>query len=184
MNPIETLKTEHHLILRVLDALENYATKVQFGVAVSNGDLQQFVAFNRQFADACHHGKEEHILFTAMTENGFPRDRGPIAVMLAEHAEGRRLVGILAIMAEKDEAWSDDDRAMITKSALAYVHLLRQHIKKEDNVLFPGAEANLPPEVMKQIGEKFEKFEQEETGPGAHERFHTLADSLIARYAK
>jgi hemerythrin-like domain-containing protein len=184
MNPIETLKAEHRLILKVLDALENYATKVQFGVTVKNGDLEHFVAFIRQFADACHHGKEEDILFAAMVDNGFPRDRGPIAVMLAEHAEARRLVGILAIMAEKADAWSDDDRAMITKSALAYVQLLRQHIRKEDNVLYPGAEANLPPEVIKQIGDKFAKLDQEETGPGEHERLHALADSLIARYAK
>ncbi|MGD0266766.1 MAG: hemerythrin domain-containing protein, partial [Candidatus Methylomirabilota bacterium] len=37
----------------------------------------------------CHHGKEENLLFKTMVDRGFPRQGGPIAVMLHEHETGR-----------------------------------------------------------------------------------------------
>ncbi len=44
------------------------------------------------FADQCHHGKEEDLLFPAMEAAGIPRESGPIGVMLEEHNIGRQYV--------------------------------------------------------------------------------------------
>ncbi len=42
------------------------------------------VQFPCTFADRCHHGKEENLLFKTMVDRGFPREAGAIAVMLLE----------------------------------------------------------------------------------------------------
>ena len=53
--------------------------------------------FIATFADHNHHGKEEDILFPAMEKAGFPRDGGPVGVMLMEHTQGREYVGAMRL---------------------------------------------------------------------------------------
>jgi len=183
MNPLQMLQNEHRLIEKVIAALENYVAAVHDGEQVDREDLNKFVGFIRTFADSCHHGKEEDILFATMGEHGFSREYGPVAVMLMEHQEGRRLIGILREKAEQTAAWSAEDRLAIAQAANAYAALLRNHIMKEDNILYPAAAMNLPQELLENMGEQFERFEEEKTGPGEHEKFHALADSLVEKYA-
>ncbi|HEY6100222.1 MAG TPA: hemerythrin domain-containing protein [Anaeromyxobacter sp.] len=183
MDAIDTLMSEHRVIESVLDALVAFSDEVRRNGTTEKEELARFVAFVRGFADACHHGKEEGVLFAAMVEHGFPRDGGPIAVMLQEHDEGRGLVGVLNARAEQPAPWSDADRQEIADVAFGFSQMLRQHIHKEDAVLYPMAEEHLPPEALQRVGEDCERFEAEKTGSGEHERFHALAESLVARYA-
>lgn len=183
MDAIETLMNEHRLIESVLDALVAFTDEVRRKGATEKEELGRFVEFIRGFADACHHGKEEGVLFEAMVQHGFPRHGGPIAVMLQEHDEGRAFVGVLKAHAEQPAAWSDADRQEISDAAFGYSYLLRHHIQKEDGVLYPMAEEHLSPEALERVNEDCERFEAERTGSGEHERFHALAASLVARYA-
>ena len=89
MDPIDLLMDEHRLILSALDALDGYARRLRRNEPVERGELARFVSFIRDFADARHHGKEEDILFATMVEQGFPREAGPVAAVLAEHEETR-----------------------------------------------------------------------------------------------
>lgn len=183
MDAIETLMNEHREIERVLDALVAFADEVRRKGTTEKEELSQFVTFVREFADACHHGKEEGVLFAAMVEHGFPRNGGPIAVMLAEHDQGRGLVRILKAQAEQPDPWSDGDRQEIADVARGFAEMLRAHIQKEDAVLYPMAEQHLPPEALRRVGEDCETFEAERTGSGEHERLHALAEALVARHA-
>jgi hemerythrin-like domain-containing protein len=183
MDPIETLMNEHRVIERVLDGLVAFGDEVRRKGTTEKDELSRFVTFVREFADACHHGKEEDILFAAMAEHGFPRDGGPLAVMLHEHDQGRALVRILRTRAEQEAPWSDGDRQEVAEVARGFSELLRGHIHKEDAILYPMAEQHLPPEVLEAVGAACEKYEQDEARAGAHERLHALADELVARHA-
>ncbi len=183
MDAVETLMNEHRVIERVLDALLGFAEDARRRGATDKAELARFVTFVREFADACHHGKEEKILFAAMVEHGFPREGGPIAVMLHEHDEGRGLVRILKQRAEQDGPWTDEERQEIAQVAQGFSDMLHAHIHKEDAVLYPMAEQHLPPEAMEQVSRDCERFEEQETGSGAHERLHALAEELVARHA-
>jgi hemerythrin-like domain-containing protein len=183
MDAIETLMTEHRLIEQVLDALVGFADEIRRQDATAKEELGRFVVFLREFADRCHHGKEEGVLFEAMVRSGFPRDGGPIAVMLHDHAQGRALIGALAHAAEKPGDWSGEDRQRIAEAAYAYSDLLHAHIHKEDAILYPMAEQHLSPEAMERVGEDCERFEAEQTGSGEHERLHALAEHLVGRHA-
>ena len=59
-----------------------------------------------------------------------------------------------------------------------FAALLRQHIKKEDNILFPMANQVIPVEEHDHVWEGFESVEHEETGEGVHEKYLALAERL------
>jgi hemerythrin-like domain-containing protein len=183
MDAIETLMNEHRLIERALDALVCFADEVRRKTSDDKEELGRFVTFIREFADACHHGKEEDILFAAMVEAGFPREGGPIAVMLFEHDQGRALVRQLAELAAQAEPWSADDRQRLAESAYGFSTLLHSHIHKEDAILYPMAEQRLPPGVLERVSADCEAYERQKAGSGDHERLHRLADELVSRHA-
>jgi hemerythrin-like domain-containing protein len=184
MEAIETLMSEHRVIERGLDALDAFAEEALRGAADDRKELGRFVAFIREFADACHHGKEEDILFKAMVEAGFPSQGGPIAVMLHEHDVGRAHVKRLADLAAQAAPWSTQDREALAEAAHGYASLLRAHIQKEDNVLYPMAEQHLPPPLMERVDQACARYEEERTGSGEHERLHRLAEELVARHVR
>ncbi|ACG73681.1 Hemerythrin HHE cation binding domain protein [Anaeromyxobacter sp. K] len=183
MDAIETLMGEHRVIEQVCDALVGFAEELRRKGATEKEELGRFVTFLREFADGCHHGKEEDILFRTMTEHGFPSNGGPIAVMLHEHDQGRALIRAMAEKAAQDAPWSAADLQEVEAAAHGYSGLLHAHIHKEDAILYPMAEQHLPPEVMAEVGAACDRFEAERTGAGAHERYHALAEELIRRHA-
>jgi hemerythrin-like domain-containing protein len=183
MDAIEMLMNEHRIIERVLDGLVGFVDEVQRTGGTEKAELSRFVTFVREFADACHHGKEEDLLFAAMIEHGFPKEGGPIAVMLREHDQGRGLIRILRERAEQETPWSDADRQELAAVANGYADLLRAHIHKEDAILYPMAEQHLPPEAMEAVAAACERFEQEPSRAGKHDALHALADELIRRHA-
>ena len=71
---------------------------------------------------------------------------------------------------------------VLTTPALQYVNLLRSHIWKENNVLFPLAEKEIPAAKLELMGEQFDRFEEEEIGQGTHEAFHEMIDKFSKIY--
>lgn len=171
--PRDILMAEHRVIESVLDAV---GRMVESG-DVDAGFLQLAVDFFRNFADGCHHAKEEDALFPALERAGIPRLGGPVGVMLDEHQEGRRL---LAEIMDNLEAASGDSWAAgkVRSAAAGYVHLLRQHILKEDNVLFVMADQVLTPDAQRGVLEKFDLIEAHEGRDGRHERYLKVAEKL------
>jgi hemerythrin-like domain-containing protein len=177
-SPTAVLVHEHELILQALDALEEGLTRLEAG----GGDRAYFekaVQFLRTFADRCHHGKEEDLLFKAMVNKGFPLQAGPIAVMLSEHEAGRAFIRGIAAGAAK--LGTDPSGAQqVIDNGRAYIQLLRGHIAKENQILFPMAERALSPEEQTQLLVAFDRFEAQETGGGVHEASVALLAQLKA----
>lgn len=178
---IELLMEEHRLVETVLEALDGYAAAIERGSGFEREDLARFVTFVREFADAKHHAKEEDILFEAMIANGFPREGGPIAVMLHDHELSRGYVREMAEIAAGDEEWSEAVAARVVAAARAYTELLRGHIDKEDNVLYPMAQSVLPPAAMQEVSERCEGVEQRHAQGGDTTRLERLGAELAER---
>jgi len=178
MEATKILMDEHRVIERVLDALETAARRLADGAPAAPEVFLRGAEFIKGFADGCHHRKEEGVLFPAMESVGVPAEGGPIGVMLAEHDEGRRLTGAMRGAAERLAAGDDRARAELVESALGYVDLLRQHIAKEDNVLFPMAEQVLDGPAQAEVAQGYRRVEHEETGPGVHQKYLDLAASI------
>ncbi|MFO0589545.1 MAG: hemerythrin domain-containing protein [Polyangiaceae bacterium] len=180
MDPFSTLNDEHRLIEKVIAALRSYDNRIDHGA--DPADLGRFVEVIAGFADARHHTKEEDILFETMVAAGFPRQHGPIAVMLSEHEMGRRYVGMLREVAARAGQWTAEDRARIHEAVEGYSALLTQHIAKEDMILYPMARRNLPEEAVTAMEARFDELEGGEDAQSELENFLSIIDSLSTRY--
>ena len=184
MTPSEQLKEEHQGILLMLRILEKVVAKLEAKEKVDVNHLERIVEFFKVFADKCHHGKEEDLLFPAMEKAGVPRERGPIGVMLAEHQQGRGYVRGMAEALDRQKKGDPKALPSYAENARNYIVLLTQHINKEDNVLFPMGEKILSRKTQQDLVEGFEKIEVERIGKGTHEEFHTLLRHLEKIYLK
>ncbi len=179
MEATEILMAEHRVIERGLGALETGAARLEAGEDVRPEFFIQATDFIKGFADGCHHRKEEGVLFVALGEAGLPEQTGPVAVMLAEHDQGRAYTRALRASAEKMAGGDAGARAAVIQYARGYATLLRGHIYKENMVLFPMADRLIPEAVQPGLAEAFEHVEHEETGAGVHEKYLALAEALV-----
>ena len=179
---IETLMTEHRLIEQVLGALDTFIGQLSLEVADDRGQVARFARFFKNFADRCHHGKEEERLFVAMNQCGFPREFGPVGVMLAEHTEGRAHVGALAEIGNGKRPLTADEKQRATEHALAFIPLLKSHIQKEDNILYPMARQAIPPAQWAQLESGCEAFDREVMGEEEIQELKDLANELMINF--
>ena len=180
MKPTEVLMQEHRLIERVLDALEIATDHVTQRDPVRPGFFLDAADFIAGFADGCHHLKEEEVLFDALGGTGAPEAGGAVEMMLDEHEQGRRFTRAMREAARRLETGDDMARGPLLTSARGYITLLRDHIEKEDEMLFPMADELLSTEQQGQLIQGFDRIEREETATGAHAKFHALAERLEA----
>lgn len=179
MKATEILMEEHRVIERVLYALEKAAGRLNRGEDVY---LRFFIGtsvFIRDFADNCHHKKEERVLFPALIEHGLAKDSGPIAVMVAEHEAGRQLTQRLRQVTERLQAKDTHARELVVQCCLEYVTLLRKHINKEEKVLFPMVDKLIPADEQEQIIKVFDLFHSEDHGEEFHEKYYGFANRLV-----
>ena len=184
MKPTEVLTTEHNAIKQMLRILEEVCKQIEAGARVETEHLERIVEFIRVFADRCHHGKEEDLLFVAMEEAGIPRHGGPIGVMLSEHDLGRSYVRKMSEAIALYAAGDASAASQFVTNARNYVALLSQHIDKEDHILYPMGDMHVSREKQARLIEEFDRVELERIGPGKHEEFHHLLDHLAAVYLK
>ncbi|MEW6050607.1 MAG: hemerythrin domain-containing protein [Candidatus Zixiibacteriota bacterium] len=121
-------------------------------------------------------------MFPALVNKGIPQEGGPIAVMLHEHEMGRMHV---RGMSSHVEAAADGNRMALeafASHAEGYVQLLRQHILKEDRILFPMDDRVMNEDDTREVLRQFDQVEKEEMGTGTHERFLKIAEKLAERY--
>ncbi len=178
MKATEILMEEHRAIERVMNALERATNRLTRGEDVYLRFFTGTTVFIKGFIDECHHKKEEVVLFPALVENGLSKEASPVTVMLAEHEEGRRLAQGMRQSTERFQAGDLRMREALVQNARAYISLLRQHIAKENKVLFPIADKVIPPDQQEHILSGFEAFERDATGELMHEKYYGLAERL------
>jgi len=170
---------EHRLIESVLAALEHAARTQATARPLPVQFFVDAVDFIRSFADGCHHRKEEDVLFKALVRHGFSEGQGPLGVMLHEHELGRTFTRTMAKAARRLARGDETARALLAEAASSYATLLRQHIAKEDQVLFKMADRAIPPAEQAQIEEAFDRLKHEEAD--AHRKYEALAHALVAQ---
>lgn len=182
MKPTDILSNEHRVIEQVLNCLEKMIEQYESEGTLEKQPAQNTVAFFRNFADRCHHMKEETHLFPAMEAKGYPREGGPTGVMLREHEQARDCV---RGMDEAIEAASTGDGSALktfAQYARSYIGLLREHMEKEDHCLYSLANQAFTQDDQRQLLSAFEKVENEELGAGTHEKYLQVANELADRF--
>jgi hemerythrin-like domain-containing protein len=182
MRPTEILSAEHRVIEQVLDCLEKIAEDARRRGVLDVDASGKVMRVLKTFADDCHHGKEERNLFPMMHCRGMPTEVGPVAVMLEEHDVGRTHIRGMDSALRALSGGDRDALRTFVEHAFRYIELLRAHIGKEDNILFPMAEAVLTEADRRELLEAFARVEHAEMGAGTHETMLALADELAERF--
>ncbi len=146
MTATEVLRHEHRIILKVLEAARREAQAISATGKLNSEKLDNMLDFFHVFVDRCHHGKEEEYLFPKMQERGLPADKGPIPVMLHEHMGGRNTVKALAEALPRAKQGSSVALAEVATNLAILAEHLREHIDKENDILFPLADQAFSPE--------------------------------------
>ncbi len=150
------LMDEHKNILKLIEALDKEAGFLESGKQINKEFFIKAIDFIRSYADKFHHAKEEDILFKEFTkaaEEGCVHCN-PVEQMLHEHDLGRGFVkGV-------EEALKENNKTKLAENAKGYVNLLKEHIFKEDNILYPMAERALGKQEENMI-KKFMEVEKE-----------------------
>ena len=174
----QNLINDHVQILRLIEVMEQITE-------CTNHNVQHFeliVKIIREYADGLHHAKEEQLLFPLMVQKGFSNQTGPVAVMLHDHAEGRNFVkgiaeGILRFRQGEQSALQS-----IYGNMRGYADLLKNHIAKENKVLFPMADNAFTLSERETLMQDFSKVENRQQAGHSKEDYIALINSLSAIY--
>ncbi len=184
MTPTAILRQEHEHIMIMLRIMNKVCDQFQSGERIRPDDLTSIIDFLRNFADRCHHAKEEKLLFPALERVGVLRDSGPIGVMLYEHEQGRSLVRSMDDTVQRYSKGEVTMESAFVANSTRYAELLTNHIAKEENVLFTIADQKLDESEKTNLLAGFEEIEKKDTGIGVHEKYHALLHELRDRYLK
>lgn len=131
--PMKELVEEHVVIKRVLALIPVLVTGTDRTLDQARKAIfLQVVDFIRNFADRFHHAKEEDVLFKY-----FDGTSDIVLAMLKEHEIGR--AHVRAVVAGLEQG----DAPAVAEHLLAYAELLNEHIRKEDEILYPWMNGQL-----------------------------------------
>jgi len=180
MMPIGPLMVEHRWIERMVLDLQSRLDDPSSEAVIDSAFVDRLVDFLRGYADRCHHGKEEDILFRALAGKGLALDLAEIMQQLSEeHAWARqttkRLVAANASLAAGDRAALSQVRGMLADLAAFYP----VHIEKEDKRFFRPAVAYFTREEQDAMLREFIDFD----ASLVHERYHRIVEEVEAETA-
>lgn len=145
------LRAQHRQVEHILSVVSQLTTRLERGQECPVEDLQACLDLMRVYADACHHGDEEDVLFPLLEARAADHPGASLRSMRAEHDNGRSLVGTLRETLPAAAAGEPIARRRFCEAARQYVSLLLQHINKEDRLLFTLADQVLTPEEAAQL---------------------------------
>lgn len=183
MNSIELMIYEHTHILRMLAVVRKASDQVLKGAAINYEDFDKMIDFIQNYADGHHHGKEEKFLFQTMVDQLGKMGSNLISHgMLIEHDWGRLFIAELKDALNRVKAGDEESRLDVIANAIGYANHLKRHITKEDQVVYPFGEKQLPPEILAHIHAQTEAFEAEASQQGIQRYYIDLLEELEQKY--
>jgi hemerythrin-like domain-containing protein/rubredoxin len=168
---------EHRLIERMLSLIDQHVKVAASSspAAIDLSLIEKGVDFFRTYADRCHHGKEEDILFAALESKPLNADeKRIIGELIEEHTIARSLVKALAEAGEHavkgNPGTFQDIAEIVDKMAVLYP----AHIEKEDKHFFIPIMNYFSREEQDEMLEQFAAFDQQLI----HEKYRSLVDNL------
>lgn len=159
--PAGPLMREHRLIERMIAVLKKETERL-----ASDGDLdmifiKETADFMRTYADECHHGKEENILFRELGKKEISKNHSEtMNQLIAEHKYGRK---ILEELLEADYRYEKGDKKAkvdVLNRMKALVEFYPRHIEKEDKYFFLPCMEYFSREEKDDMLEEFRSFDR------------------------
>jgi hemerythrin-like domain-containing protein len=182
MDPKDTLREEHGTVMKMLAVLQKFFAK---SMDLKDGqvkDLETLIEFFEIYVDRYHHGKEEQVLFPALSLARIPNIDSLIKSLVEDHYQARKEMGQMKSHAVAIHSYSGVDRNEFTEAAQRYIELVRRHIRKENSELLPLIEEGLSETERLQMARRFDDVEKATLGSSRHEIFVVSVRRLSQKY--
>ena len=144
MQPIGPLMIEHRLIERMFTLMQREFQRITDNMAVDPEFhfvdpvfIDTAVDFIRTYADRCHHGKEEEILFAALQKKDLSAEhRQMMEELIKDHVWGRETTAALFRAKEDFLLGKDGALEKLLEHLGQLVDFYPRHIEKEDKHFF------------------------------------------------
>ncbi|MCB2192986.1 MAG: hemerythrin domain-containing protein [Deltaproteobacteria bacterium] len=161
MQPIGPLMHEHRLIERMVGLVAEQAEAIKRGIAPDSEFIEDAVEFFRVYADRCHHGKEEELLFKELGSKDLTPELSAIMQeLIEEHKQGRSLVASL-YQANKKYRKEGGDSQSVVELLNELSSFYPAHIEKEDKHFFFPVMEYFTREQMDSMLEDFNTFDRQ-----------------------
>lgn len=168
----QILSGEHKNILKVISALEKECGALKLNKEINKDFFKNAIDFIRNYSDKFHHAKEEDILFVEFCKEAHKAHCNPVDQMLHEHKLGREFVKNM------EEGLNRNDPKAIVENGLQYAGLLKDHIFKEDTILYPMIDEVLDEKTQQSIMERAENVEQDKFKKEFMDKYLEFANNL------
>jgi hemerythrin-like domain-containing protein len=175
MKPIGPLMVEHRLIERMIAIVKDELNKINKGKKADPLFIDTYVDFARTYADRCHHGKEEAILFRDLAKKQLsPGHKKTMDELVEEHVFARKTVGEL--VAAKDRYIEGDRDALndVTAKLAALAEFYPRHIEKEDKHFFFPILDYFTKQEQDAMLQEFWEFDRKQI----HEKYQKVVEKL------
>jgi hemerythrin-like domain-containing protein len=137
MLPVGPLMIEHRLIEQMIKLLGEKSKVFMKNKKADALFIDNAVDFIHTYADRCHHGKEENILFRDLAKKNLaPEHKKIMDELIEEHAYGRNTTKNLISAKEKYIHGDVGALANIVRSMEILADFYPKHIEKEDKRFF------------------------------------------------
>jgi hemerythrin-like domain-containing protein len=137
MMPIGPLMIEHRLIERMIDVMKEEFLLIEREKKADPEFIEMAVDFIRTYADRCHHGKEEDILFRDLgVKKLTDKQKRTMEELVEEHKWGRRVTTRLVEANTRYVQGNKEALSAIMDCIKALIEFYPKHIEKEDKHFF------------------------------------------------
>jgi len=137
MLPIGPLMIEHRLIERMIKVMRHELLQAEGQKKINPRFIETATDFIRAYADRCHHGKEEDILFRELKKKKIASEHQAVMEELIEdHKRGRQ---VTARLVEANSRYRNGDEgalSAILECVRTLIGFYPKHIEKEDKNFF------------------------------------------------
>ena len=135
--PIGPLMIEHRLIERVIALMKEAISREEDNKQADPDLIQWFTQFIRNYADQCHHGKEEDILFRELKKKDISKEHQKIlSELVQEHKWGRETTAKLVDANTRYTKGDEEALPEIAHCIRLLIDFYPKHIEKEDKHFF------------------------------------------------
>ena len=175
-NVLEQLHTDHRNMARLLEVLKDQLASLRRGESTDFDLMHDIMRYMRNYPDFAHHPKEE-LMFERLIQHD-EGAREPISKLSKEHhtlaEKGETVLDLLRHVIDGALTSRED----LVRSGQDYVELLWEHMRLEEDDVFPRAKNLLTREELDAVAEAYAEQLDPVFGPSIQEDFRSLYNHI------
>ena len=182
MTPTENLINEHKKINELLDIMSKIALKIKSKDVFYPNDVEEVVKYLINIIENSHHGKEDDVFYPELISSGIPKETAPLSIINYEHIISVNYLKDISSCVVNCKIGNDFSGELLADSLTNYVIAIKNHIQREEEIVFPIANEVFSIEKQNEILQRFEVIEQKYISNSFNDQFDELLNKFKNKY--